>query len=873
MAQRSAPEFAPLRGDQGKLGTFAGVFTPSILTILGIILFRRLGFVVGSAGLERALLIILLSSALCILTSISLSAIATNMKVKGGGDYYLISRTLGVEFGGAIGIVLFLAQSVSIAFYCMGFAEAVRGFLSGYGAIPVAMIATLAVAFLFVFAWLGADWATRLQFVIMAILAAALLSFFFGGALHWDWTVLRTNLPGTETDFWFIFAIFFPAVTGFTQGVSMSGDLKDPGKSLPLGTFLAVGLSIIVYIGAALVFAASVPRETLLGDYGAMRQAAFIGWLIEAGVIAATLSSAMASFLGAPRILQSIARDRIFPLLLPFAQGAGRAENPRRATLISGAIATGTIFLGNLNFVAAVVSMFFLISYGLLNYATYAEAKAARHSFRTRLRFFHARWSLLGSLGCLGAMLAIDALAGAIAIALLFAIHQYLKRTAGPARWADSQHSYHFQRIRENLLAMSEEPEHPRGWRPCMLVFCDDPVGRERLLRFASWVEGDSGLTTAVQIVEGEGTQNLQLRDKSESELKDFIAEHGFKMFARTIVSPDFRVAVDSLLQSFGVGKIRANMVLLRKVDQLRFVKGNGEQIRYGRELQEAMGLGCNVIVLDAKGEEWAALSDVPPYSRRIDVWWWGDRTSRLMLLLAYLMTRSEEWSEAVIRVLAPSSTQGEAKTLESLKHTLDEVRIRATPEVVVDADMEKVAQHSADASLVFFPLRFREQQLLGAVDRNVDSLLERLPVVALAVAREEMDLSAEPEEGEVAEKAAAMDEVEDSQKKAEAAEKEAKEFAEVAAQTLEEFQNIKASNAARDQILAARMAHENAEKLARNAAKAAHDLRMRADALAQGNEISIAGEERTALDNVKTSAVASSGDIPTGSNRQGKKH
>lgn len=873
MAYQAATELGPLRRGQGKLGTFAGVFTPSILTILGIILFRRLGFVVGSAGLERALVIILLSSALCILTSISLSAIATNMKVKGGGDYYLISRTLGVEFGGAIGLVLFFAQSVSVAFYCMGFAEAVRGLASGYIAIPLNMIATLAVAFLFLFAWLGADWATRLQFFIMAILAAALVSFFFGGALHWDRTILGANLQGTGTDFWFVFAIFFPAVTGFTQGVSMSGDLKDPGKSLPLGTFLAVGLSIIVYVGAALVLAASVPRETLVGDYGAMRQAAFIAWLIEAGVIAATLSSGMSSFLGAPRILQSIARDRIFPLLLPFAQGAGGADNPRRAILVSGAIAIGIIFLGNLNFVAAVVSMFFLISYGLLNYATYAEAKSASPSFRPRFRYFHARWSLLGALGCLGAMLAIDALAGAIALALLFAIHQYLKRTAGPARWADSQHSYHFQTIRENLLAMSEEPEHPRGWRPCILVFCDDPGGRERLLRFASWVEGESGLTTAVQIVEGEGTQNVQLRNKSESELKDFITEHGFKMFARAIVSPDFRVGVDSLLQSFGVGKIRANMVLLRKVDQLPLVKGNGEQVRYGRELQEAMGLGCNVVVLDAQEEEWAALNKAPPENRRIDVWWWGDRTSRLMLLLAYLMTRSEEWSEAVIRVLAPSSDQGEAKTLDSLKHMLDEVRIQATPEVVVDADLEKVVQHSGDASVVFFPLRFREQQLLGVIDRNVESLLERLPVVALTVAREEIDLSAGPEEGEVAEKAAAMDEVEDSQKKVEAAEKEARDLAEAAAKKLRELNETKASGANEEKIMAARNALEEAERLARDAAKVASDVHLQAAALARANKAATSSAETSDPVDIEPSALGPSVEIPIGPDRQFKKN
>lgn len=163
---------------KGTLGTFAGVFTPSVLTILGIILFLRLGYVVGSAGLGRALIIIALANTISILTSISLSAIATNLKVKGGGDYYLISRTLGLEFGGAIGMVLFLAQSVSIAFYCVGFGEALVVLLPHSIFTTPRIIAVLAVSVLFIFAWLGADWATRFQYVVMGLLVAALFFLF-----------------------------------------------------------------------------------------------------------------------------------------------------------------------------------------------------------------------------------------------------------------------------------------------------------------------------------------------------------------------------------------------------------------------------------------------------------------------------------------------------------------------------------------------------------------------------------------------------------------------------------------------------------------------------------------------------------------------
>jgi amino acid transporter len=393
----------------GTLGTFAGVFTPSILTILGIILFLRLGFVVGNAGLGRALLILALANGISVLTTFSLSAIATNLKVKGGGDYYLISRTLGLPFGGAIGIVLFLAQSVSIAFYCIGFGEVLARTLAMESGVHIQIIAAAAVALLFIFAWLGADWATRFQYVVMAILAAALVSFFIGGINQWNSELLVQNwtAPQDGLSFWIIFAIFFPAVTGFTQGVSMSGDLKDAGKSLPLGTFLAVGLSIVVYFFAGIIFAASQPADILMRDYAAMKRVAAIELFITAGVIAATLSSAMASFLGAPRILQSLSGDRIFPFLLPFAKGHGSTANPRRGVLLSAGIALATIGLGKLNIIAPVVSMFFLISYGLLNYATFFEARSGSPSFRPRFRWYDLRLSLAGAIACMAVMLAM----------------------------------------------------------------------------------------------------------------------------------------------------------------------------------------------------------------------------------------------------------------------------------------------------------------------------------------------------------------------------------------------------------------------------------------------------------------------------------
>jgi len=755
---------------QGTLGTFAGVFTPSILTILGIILFLRLGFVVGEAGLGRALLILLFANGISVLTSLSLSAVATNLRVKRGGDYYLISRTLGHEFGGAIGLVLFLAQAISVGFYCIGFAEVMASLLPAPLSAHPHYIAATAAGLLFVFAWLGADWATRFQYMVMAILLAALGSFFAGGLIRWDGALMLQNwsAPAQSLGFWVLFALFFPAVTGFTQGVSMSGDLKDPGRSLPLGTLLAVGLSILVYLCAAVVFAGTLPQAELVRDYEAMGRVALFQPLIVAGVFAATLSSAMASFMGAPRILQSLAEDRLFRLLLPFAKGAGPLNNPRRGVILSGAIALVTISLGQLDLIAPVVSMFFLISYGLINYATWFEASAASPSFRPRFRFYHRHLSLLGALACLGAMLAIDLHAGLVAVALLFAIYQYLRRTAHQARWADGRRSYHTHRVRTHLLASAREAEHPRDWRPNMLLFSKDSHRRPQLLQFASWLEGDSGFATVVKVLEGGGAAILRRKQEAEAALEEDIRQSGVQVFPLAIVAPDLNSGIQALLQGFGIGTLRANIILVNWLEHAPQAGNEQRELIYGSHLRTAFRLGCNLVVLDAGDAEWAALREVPPDARRIDVWWRGDASSRLLLLLAYLMTRTADWEGARIRFLGICCAGESSETAEALQRTLDEARIEAEAVLVEDAGPGDVAARSADASLVLLPFRLRGSQPLGPFDGSLDDLLAPLPVTALVLAAEDIDLDAEPEEGTAADAARVLDALGDAERLAE---------------------------------------------------------------------------------------------------------
>ena len=412
------------------------------------------------------------------------------------------------------------------------------------------------------------------------------------------------------------------------------------------------------------------------------------------------------------------------------------------------------------------------------------------------------------------AMIAIDPWAGAFALVVLVAVHQYLARTAGPARWADSRRSYHLQLIRENLLAMLEEAEHPRDWRPCILVFCEDAEGRARLLVFASWIEGGSGFTTAVEIVEGEGQRGLQLRDKTEKGLQKSIADLKLGTFTRVLTAPDFRAGVESLLQSFGIGGIRANTVLLNSVEQIRGTTNHEGQVHYGLQLQEAMRLGCNVVVLDARDDEWTRLERLESWERRIDVWWWGDKTSQLMLLLAYLMTRTGPWSGAKIRVLAPTSEEAREKTLERVRGNLKEVRIDAEAQAVVNVDPDKVVELSTTAALVFLPLQFRESQLYHPSKLMLDELLDRLPVVALVAAAEDIDIGSEPDEGDQAERAAALDAVKDTEAETQSVENEATRLADAARKKSEDLREARASGN-EEKIRDARSALEEAERLA----------------------------------------------------------
>ncbi|NLE64737.1 MAG: amino acid permease, partial [Elusimicrobia bacterium] len=349
-----------------QFGTFQGVFTPNILTILGVIMYLRFGWVLGQVGLPQTLFIVTLSTAITFLTALSISQMATNARMGVGGAYHIISRSLGPQAGAAIGIPLFLAQALSIAFYTAGFAESLGMMFPEY---PVRTLGVIALGGITLIAYFSADIALKVQYVIMAAIALSLVSFFLGSPAD---VPVAADSSFLRLPFWAVFAVFFPAVTGILSGLSLSGDLKDPARSIPRGTIGAVLISYVIYMSIPLFLTGlGLSPSTLIEDAFVMQKVARWDILVMAGLWGATLSSAVGSILGAPRTLQALARDHVVPKFL--SRGYGSKNEPHLALFLSALIGLSGILAGSLDSIATLLTMFFLTTYGLLNLSAAVE--------------------------------------------------------------------------------------------------------------------------------------------------------------------------------------------------------------------------------------------------------------------------------------------------------------------------------------------------------------------------------------------------------------------------------------------------------------------------------------------------------------------
>ena len=688
---------AEARGEApGRFGTFGGVFTPCTLTILGVIMFLRFGYVVGQSGLWYGLAIVLAAKVITTLTTLSLSAIATNTRVKGGGAYYLISRSLGVEFGGGIGLVFFLAQAISVAMYVIGFSEALLALLPA-GAVSVPVVATATNVVVFVCVFIGAGWTIKVQYGILAILALSLVSFAVGAfeRLEIERLVAGTGPRFTEGEsLATMFALFFPAVTGIMAGANMSGDLRDPARSIPRGTLASVVVTALVYIGMAVLLLGAAPVEELVGDNLVVAKVSRWPALISAGVFAATLSSALASMMGAPRILQALARDNIFASLRGFGRGSGASGEPRRAVVLTFVIAQVAILLADLNTIAPLITMFFMVTYGLLNLATFYEAIIGNPSYRPRFRYCHWLTSLAGAVGCVAVMFLIDwrwALAALVVIGLL---HLYIGRKEMTAKWGDAQSGLLFERTRRNLLRLEEQLYHPKNWRPIILALSGRGWQRPQLAIYGHWFTSGQGILSLGQVIEGEVDDRLERLFNQERILHRFIREQDLQAFPAVVVATDIPAGIRALVQCQGLGELRPNTLLLGW-------PGSAERAEaFGRTLRTVAALNRSIVAarfLEEAADPW----EPPPGT--IDVWWRGNKNGELMVLLAHLLTKNQNWRAHRIRLLRVVGNEaGREEVRQHLEALLVRARIKARAEVVISADPARAIQEaSAGAAIV----------------------------------------------------------------------------------------------------------------------------------------------------------------------------
>ncbi len=454
----------------------------------------------------------------------------------------------------------------------------------------------------------------------------------------------------------------------------------------------------MVYATLAVTSAAAYSRESLIETpYLVLRDNAFLaaGWLVTAGVFAATLSSALGSFMGAPRVLQAVARDRILPVLRPFAVGTRRGDEPRRGVLLAAGMTFVVLVWSNyaagdaLNLVAGVITEFFLYAYGMLNVAAFIEAVGRNPSFRPRFRFFHWGTALAGAIGCVTVAFVINPVQALVAFVFLTVLVWQLKRRELQTTFGNAWRGFLYRSIRNSLARLSRMEETPKNWRPTCLVFSGKPESREGLVTYAAWFEAGRGLVFLAEVLVGSFEEYARRRGAALERLRDYCEEHRVQAFPVVMIDPDLQRGMEAILQGVRVGPIQPNLAVFGWSESADHAVRQVQLYRMAREL------GMAVMVIH-QGER-----RLPFGARRIDIWWRGMENGGLMLLLTYLLRANWEWSESEVRLIRLVPRQAAyADTLSDLENLVAMARVEAAPRVLVsELPVDQVIKRESEAS------------------------------------------------------------------------------------------------------------------------------------------------------------------------------
>lgn len=557
-----------------KFGTMAGVFTPTFLTILGVIMYIRHPWVVGNAGILGALTIIIIAVAITLSTALSLSSITTNIRIGSGGAFSLISQSLGLEIGGAIGIPFFFSQAIAVAMYVFGFREGLQSLLPEYAPLVLDL---MVFALVMLIAFISTSFAFKIQYVIMAIIILSIASIvggLFVNELNYDFVwfgdykgSVENNFSGTS--FWVVFAVFFPAVTGVMAGANMSGDLKNPRKNIPVGTISAVIITTLVYMALVFVAALLATPTELLENYNVFIDKAYYAPIVLAGLLGATLSSALGSFVGAPRILLALGEKRILPKS-PFLAKTNKKGEPINAMIITSFIVLLGLSLRDLNTIAPLITMFFMITYAMVNVVALIEQSLALPSFRPTLKI-PIIIPIIGAFGSLTVMFIINAIVAMASIVLIIVFYYYLvkkklKSDAGDSRSGLFTALAEWSTKKTNELSPNREV---RSWRPDLLI----PVTAPKDIRSAfKLIESTVAPKGSVKFLA------VKSFDKDvDDKLNVFLPEVSARLKSKNIATSYTYISGNDLAESLKISMQSLNAAFFKPNTLFLTVNGNEE--------------------------------------------------------------------------------------------------------------------------------------------------------------------------------------------------------------------------------------------------------------------------------------------------------
>ncbi|KAF9549616.1 hypothetical protein EC957_003152 [Mortierella hygrophila] len=594
-----------------KLGVFSGVFVPCILSIWGIILFLRFGFIIAQAGVMGTMAMFIVGYAINIFTTLSLSAISTNGTVRGGGVYYLLSRSLGPEFGGSIGLIYFLGTVIGCGMNVLGFVEPlISNFGESTGTVyrvlpegPVwgFIYGTILLVSCTLICLVGSKLFSRASLVLAVIILLSTLSIFVSFAVMppfthlernidytgFSWETLQENMwpkftatngpDGPKESFETVFGVLFPACIGILAGASMSGDLEDPSKSIPKGTLWAVGSSFCVYTCIVILMGGSISRSTMYTDLSVLQDVSVSPLFIASGSLAASVFATLGSVIGAAKILQAIARDNLLPLLSVFGQGTPRTDEPTLAVLLTYILCQFCLFLTDMNAIATFVSMITLLTFLILNLACFLLKIGSAPNFRPSFRFFHWWTAFGGMVLCALVMGSVDLgkslLSGLMTAVLFIWIHYW----SPPKRWGDVTQSLIYHQVRKYLLRLDSRKEHVKFWRPQILLLVHHPRSEYHLIQFCNHLK-KGALYVLGHVILGDFRDVLAEYRRQQGSWLKFVDVLQIKAFVNLSVADSVRIGARNLLIGTGLGGMRPNIVVMGSFNLERYQRDKQEQ-------------------------------------------------------------------------------------------------------------------------------------------------------------------------------------------------------------------------------------------------------------------------------------------------------